>query len=487
MQTLRPYQVKALAELNFHLQTKDEVVLAAAPNSGKTFMATSFIKDNPDKTFLILTHGTVVLEKQWAKSLGEASIPHSKNPGQHNVTYGLPQTLSRKIGHRFDYLIVDEAHEFYFASMVQKIKAEIRAKKVILLTGTPSKFIRRNYCVITIAALDLIRLGHSSDLYIGMVSTTTKLKDTDHNQQGDLSNKGEKKVEKSVSQDMKELLKQIQLRLTEIEHIKNDPLPKNSRSHWANSLSHLKKTMFKCSSIKQAELVTQYLQDEGVETILSHSELDSDSNNIEKFKEKGSTILALVVVDRAILGFDMEDLVNVVDLSCSKNIDRTYQLYARVMRFSPLHKQKYFFKFAPEGGMELHKWYMNAALSLMSEKFISQYNGKNLNKQKLPVQLVGSAPKKKGAKQSSKPSDSRQRGDFHNIDKVFKAEVEAGAFLIDIENKVGQLHNEYAYVRFGQILERVTGLKEHKEIDYTSSETIWDSLVDMGVVVEQAK
>lgn len=474
------YQIETLAKLNILLKSNKEVVLAAAPNSGKTFMTTSFIKDNPTSTFLILTHGTVVLENQWREALETAGIPSSKIPGQHKVTYGLPQTLHKK-KQKFDYLVVDEAHEFYFATMVQKIKKQVGAKKIILLTGTPSKFIKQGYPVITVAALDLIKRGHSSDLYIGMVSTTAKLKDADHNDIGDLSPTGERKVEKTIASDMKELLKQIQMRLTEIDHIKNNPLPKNTRSHWANSLNQLQKTMFKCSSIKQAELVQKYLKDEGVEALLSHSKLDADSSNIEKFKTDNST--ALVVVDRAILGFNMTDLVNVVDLSCSKNIDRTYQLYARVMRKSAKYKNKYFFKFAPEGGMELHKWYMNAALSLMSEEFISKYNGKNLNKMNLPVQLVGKTRKNKNSKKRT-PS-TKEKGDFENIDKVFKAQVEAGAFLIDIENKIGQLHNEYAYVRFGQILGKVTEVKEHRVIDYTSPETMYDSLVDFGDICEE--
>ena len=43
---------------------------------------------------------------------------------------------------------------------------------------------------------------------------------------------------------------------------------------------------------------------------------------------------SIIVVGRGILGFNFEQLVNVVDMTGSQNIDRIFQLMARVVRTS---------------------------------------------------------------------------------------------------------------------------------------------------------
>jgi|DEB0MinimDraft_10_1074344.scaffolds.fasta_scaffold57428_3 superfamily II DNA or RNA helicase len=67
---LRPYQERVLNELQSKIEAGDkEIVIAAAPSSGKTFMAIQHIKRHPELSFLILTHGTNVLKDQWEKEL----------------------------------------------------------------------------------------------------------------------------------------------------------------------------------------------------------------------------------------------------------------------------------------------------------------------------------------------------------------------------------------------------------------------------------
>lgn len=443
MRVLRDYQVSVLSKIEKTLQTKNEVVVASAPNSGKTFIATEFMRINPTSTFLVLTHGTLVLKKQWQDALNEANLDFSDKLGESRISYGVPQGLYRKQGQNFDYLIIDEAHEFTFAEMIKEIKNKFKPKKIIYLTGTPSKFIAKKYEVIIVPALDLIKQGFSSDLYIGMVSTNIALRDSDRNSDGDIKESSNKKLEKTVKEDLDELLQSIHKRLKETGALKGSPAIRKT-AEWVPTLGKLHKTMVACQSIKQATLVQKYFIKNGINSIMSHSELDLDSENIQDFKENPD-VKVLVVVNRGILGFNMENLVNVVDLTLSRNIDRIYQLYARVMRTSEEHSKKYFFKFATEQNMLLDKFYMNAAIAMLSEDFISKFNGKNLKNIGVPVAV------RPIDKNNSSKSIPKSR--FEVIEKDFYETISVGSALIDIHNKIGQSTNEYAYTTFGKILE----------------------------------
>lgn len=322
---LRPYQKDVLTQLNQALKVEDEVVIASAPNSGKTLMALEFMKQHANKTFLILTHGTVVLKEQWADKLKEANLPFSEELGKERITYGLPQGMYRKTGFKVDYLIIDEAHAFTFAKMVKEIKSKCRPKKTIYLTGTPSKFIAKGYETIVVPALDLIKNDFSADLYLGMLSTSAIIEKDDFNQEGDVKDSKAKLLEATVGTDLDTLLTAIHSRLCETGMFKGRPNLRK-KVEWAPTLGALKKTMIACRSVIQANKVEKYFKAMQIPTLLSHSENDLDSSNIQQFKTDPEHKV-LVVVDRGILGFDMHDLVNVVDLTCSKNIDRTYQLW----------------------------------------------------------------------------------------------------------------------------------------------------------------
>ena len=458
MKTLRPYQENVLNELEKAFQTVSEVVIASAPNSGKTFIATEFIKNHPTEKFLILTHGTTVLKDQWAEALADSGLDFSSSLDSR-ISYGLPQTIHRKASVQIDYLVVDEAHEFFFADMVQKIKKDFKPKKIILLTGTPSKFIAKGYKTVIVPGIDLINEGYSSDLYVGMVSTKAAINSDDHNAEGDLTPEGTDKLEQTVKADLDELLESMHKVLCETAVFKDKPELRKFLK-WAPTLGKLHKTMIACRSVKQANLVQKYFDQKKVKATTSHYENDVSSENINKFKTD-ETIKVLIVVDRGILGFDMADLVNVVDLTCSKNIERIYQLYARVMRKSDNHTKKYFFKFSTDEHMLLNKFYMNAALNLMFADFISKYNGKNLKGLNVPVMLDKREPKEKPP---GEPTDGTTSPPTIPIDPIFKQTVLVGDLLIDIRNKIGQATNEYAYVTFGKIQERLSGEKNHRKI-----------------------
>ena len=213
--------------------------------------------------------------------------------------------------------------------------------------------------------------------------------------------------------------------------------------------------MIACQSVKQAKKVEKYFLKNGISVISSNYENDVGSDNIQAFIDDPA-LKVLVVVDRGILGFNMPDLVNVVDLTCSKNIDRTYQLFARVMRKNDKYPDKYFFKFADEEHMLLAKFYMNASLMLMFPDFISKYNGKNLNACEVIVHRPVE-PRERNEDGDKKEAVQKLSPTGVNVEPVFYETVKAGALLIDIFNRIGDRTNEYAYVTFGEIQRKVFG------------------------------
>ena len=437
---LRPYQIDVLNKTKTVLETKKEVVIAASPSSGKTIMALKFIQETPG-TFLIITHGQNILKDMWDKEIST----HLSEKDKKRVIFGLPQSLTRKEIPVVDYVVVDEAHEFTFSDMVQKILAKNLKAKKLFLTGTPSKFIEKGYEVIVIPAVDLIKQGYISDLYVGVFSTKADIRG--RNSEANLNEKSSKNLEKTVENDLNSLLKSLIERLKMVNALKKAPLAARF-SGWSSAIGALGKTMIACNSIVQASKVESYFKQQGISVLMSNSVNDPETENIKKF-ETDPNVKVLVVVDRAILGFNFPDLANVVDMTGSHNINRIYQLYARVMRKNDKVPNKYFFKLAEESQMLVTKFYMNAALCMLYEYFISNFNGKNLNKLKVPAFI------EKRKERSTKVKKNLVSNGKKTIPKELFEAVTAANILNDIFNKVDSNLNEYAMVTFGEIREKV--------------------------------
>ena len=523
---LRDYQIRVLNELE--TRPEKELVLAAAPSSGKTFTAIEYIKRYPEKTFLILTHGTNILKSQWEQELANhgviANTPDSK------VRFGIPQELYRKELTKVDVLIIDEAHEFNFAktpnkvetyeSMVNQIKQQIQPDKSIYLTGTPSKFIKNGMKPIIIPAIELIQQGYVSDLYVSLVSTNADL--SNYKADDNLKRSSVKSLEKHVDSTMDNLLNALFDRLSEPYLLKQNPSIRDRLPFsFIRLQTELQKTMIACESVAQSTKVEAYLRSKNIGVVHSNHKNDPDSKLIDLFVENPH-IKVLVVVQRGILGFNMPELVNVVDMTGSRNIDRVYQLFARVMRKHDKLKHKYFFKITDEPNREMTKFYLNAALQLMMPDFISKYNGKNLGDCEVPV-FVPRKPPKKGVwdkfktaqdfmdwgieRYKSFPNWSRNHRASHKkaeslnlieelsailawpipkktasggggttiIDPIFEQQVLAGAMLIDIWNKANRALNEYAYVRFSEIRDRI----RYKDTPWKNFKIVQD-FIDWG-------
>lgn len=458
----RAYQTAAKSAIAERFKTEREVVLGACPSSGKTTMAIDIIKNtvenNPTARVLILAHATNILKTQWGDRLKNTGLSASPNLDSQ-VVYNIPQALRLKNLPHFDLIVVDEGHEYVFVNsttegMVSRIIKH--GDRILYLTGTPSKFIREGYKPIVIPASDLIP-EYVSDLYLGLASTTANLRHH-YNRIGNLSPAGQAEMTKTVRADLDALLGAIVKRLSGV--FKTSPLLKTAAG-WLPVIKRLPKTMVACESIDQAIRATNYFKKENIKVLLSHSDrnrevgFDIDSQNIERFR-KDVSIKILVVVGRGILGFDMPDLVNVVDMTGSRNIDRVYQLYARVMRKDPAapNRQKFFFKVVPAGERDLFKFYMTAALMLMKKDFIERYNGRNLNSMEVAVKRTRNERERSDKRSPNNQRENRKVA-IQPIDEFFEAEVMAHTLLTDVWSKAGRCFDEYATATLQEVKERL--------------------------------
>jgi superfamily II DNA or RNA helicase len=142
---LRDYQQEAVSFLN---DNDGKLILAMCPSSGKTETIIYYLNEqyniNPNLKVLILPHSTNVLLDNFYQRLELRNVDFSYSTDTSincNVHVILPQSHS-KIKDKYDIVIIDEAHENYFAKTVQNILKRTSPTKQILLTGTPYQFCR---------------------------------------------------------------------------------------------------------------------------------------------------------------------------------------------------------------------------------------------------------------------------------------------------------------------------------------------------------
>ena len=153
---LRDYQKNAVENILFCLQNTDLIpVLTEPPGSGKTIMATKIMEKMLElgyKRILFLCEGQSVLRLQNYIEILTTINPKYKiqilkskyefDPTA-NVIVTLPQTIN-SLKEKFDFLVVDEAHNRYLQKEMQEIIFNNNIKKQFLLTATPSCFLYEN-------------------------------------------------------------------------------------------------------------------------------------------------------------------------------------------------------------------------------------------------------------------------------------------------------------------------------------------------------
>jgi len=356
--TLRDYQIEPF---NFLYSDFEKLVLAMCPSSGKTETVIYYIdqmfKENNDLKVLILPHSTNVLLNNFYDRLEQRNVGFTYSTDtsvECNVHIVLPQSKS-KIKNEYDLLIIDEAHENYFAETVQNIIRKTNPKKQILLTGTPYKFVGRDDFKIHFLSLNELDKNTIPKLRVDII-------ESNYQWNGNYNSLGEVKKEFDFNDnDTKATL---------------DKTFKFILKRGKNSIS---KTLIVCNNIRQSEYVKNYLDYIGLSSVVSNSKNDIKSELIQDFKQNKINIL--IVVNRARLGYDDSDLINLIDMSGTLNPNLIYQMIARVLRGSN-DTQKYYVRLTSKKDESLNSEIAtNLALMLTDKKYISTFNGKNFNNQ----------------------------------------------------------------------------------------------------------
>lgn len=383
---LRGYQAPAS---DFAIDT-DIAVLALCPNGGKTEVSIDVIRrylnSNPFSRVLVLSHSTNVLKANYIDRLDglELDFEYSTSFDPNcRVHVCLPHS-EHLINGTYGFLVVDEAHENYLEKRVQRIIKKIKPQKQLLLTGSPSKFIKKGgYNIFTLAVNELPE-EYFAKLNIELVASNYNWANSYNN---DLEVKTDYKFKTA---DTRKTLETIIIKL--IDRVKkglsaeefNNPNLIAKLKSWAFTYKKMGKTMIICRSVEQARDVNEILMSNGVSSMVSDYKSDKDSSEIANFKNNKYDVL--VVVDRAKLGYSDDSLFNIIDMSGTHNPDMIYQIFCRVLRGTP-DMQKYYLKVTTQeyGMMDFTHACVCAALMLTDHKYLSTFNGNNFNGIKIPV------------------------------------------------------------------------------------------------------
>lgn len=457
------------------MEKQEVTILAACPSAGKTIMAIysieHYLSEHPLAKVLVLTHGTTILRTQFNEVQEEVKPNYSFKlvekfrdyDRKKQVNVCLPQTLNKNNLPHVDLLVVDEAHQFYFADMVQEIIKATKPSKQLLLTGTPSPFILRNYPIIAVPLLTIYDEGMAADVRVEIATSSYNFDIIkDYNSEKEL--KGEIEIKNNETRKtLDELLAKIISKITDNKNIRT----------WKQTLTELKKTMFACKSQAQAMQIKSYFDANGIKSALSISDIDLDSSQIEYFKSDDDC-LVLIVVGRGILGFSYTRLVNIVDMSTSQNVDRIYQLFSRVVRKHPDGLKKLFFKIAPRDKEDYYRYVMTGVLAMSSEEFFLKFNGKNFDDLKIPV-IKGQKKydyKSAGNKQNCSKPKIYEPVDFSNL-PVFE-------FFKDVYEKDTALRT----YTMADIKDVRAEFLSRKPSDFWTKEKCMDSAGRYGLVAE---
>lgn len=481
---LRSYQEQALSEI----PNTGVNVLSICPGGGKTFTAIQYALNGNFKRILILAHATNVIKQQWGTVFTELDLSFSDDvQSSERFIISIPQALNKKALKHFDLVIVDEAHEYFLAPSVKAILLKTNPNSTLLLTGTPSKLIKAGYNPVIISGVDVYNEGKNpvktlpnkylSNTFFGLVKSSYDIKMDEFDGAGDTSHKFNKKT---TDASMNALVKEMLIRLKTHILIKQSPDAINviKRVTFANKMqtafTALGKTLIAARNIKQADMIMQHLQKNNVKALSSNCDSDTDSENIRAFQEN-QDIKVLVVVRRGILGFNMPELINVVDFTMSRNIDRIYQLYARVLRTHG-NSSKFYFRMCSALNPDVDSYFLQAAMCLNNHNFISKYNGKNLNT--LPI-IVPKMPENRQTPNSKKHTGKRT--EIVSVDAIMAEQILGLELLSELTiNSNSKYWKEFASMSFGSVIEKLTG--KDFDINYDSIDSLHDSLDAKGLL-----
>lgn len=404
--TMRGYQETIVSDIISNFNIGKPYVLGSCPSSGKTEMAIEalirLIEAGHVKRVLILAHSTNVLKENFYKRLmeylNEGDIEVMRGQKDYNydarIQVMIPQNIKHVTG-EFELVITDEAQHNVLADdgNYDRIIDMVNPKFQLLLTGTPSKFVRENalsegdqpYYINTVG-MDTIGFEHFHDVRFDLIRSAYGFTNADYNQSQDLLTDVKfsfQETETTINNVIIGAIRNIALR-------NGIDLPKDSdfilEGRKLVKSGKFGKTLIMCRSIEQANQTALIISKLfGVNVRVSQSQNDSDSRELERFKNGEFNFLC--VVKRAREGYDDNKVLNLIDITMTHNIDLIYQMFCRVVRLDETNpKPKLYIKVTSnaEGMPEYTMNIMTAALMLGSTENLARFNGSNFRDIEMP-------------------------------------------------------------------------------------------------------
>lgn len=409
--TFRDYQERNI--LNY-LNPDKPHVYAAATAAGKTYTSAGklelyyrlgLIKEHErvliipaDKTILrgnFVKHFKSFFDKKeacftWVAVENKTQLKQAIDD-KIQVIIGLPQLIKdhAKTIKNVKWLIVDEAHKWYFADTIKGIIRDCKPKYQFLLTGTPFKFNRHrnNYIIDYTSISTLYNQGYIDDVNLQVLHTSLALTRLDWVSMTDNLRPDKKLTKKELNQSLSEMI---------VELIKKLKLPYKNLTSTHNISENvfavfgkLQKTIIFTHRTDAANIIAEYLKVHGVNCIVSHSKVDGEVAE-ESFKEfeKNDDIKVMVSVERGKEGFDFPELYNIIDMTYSQNFEVVLQMIGRLLRQSKKKTFKVFYKVAPKDTSGYFTSWMDCLAQLFVDYWYSKFNGKNTLDIRVPNALL---------------------------------------------------------------------------------------------------
>lgn len=336
------YQIPA-AKTIFNMSVSGNyraVVLAAAPNAGKStiiiHILNMFFEQYPNYKVVILTHNQNILTDQMLDSFESGFVKpnftYGKLGSDAQVQVGIPSSRS-KIDF-MDVLVVDEAHHYYNASMLEEIISNHKPKHQILMTGSPGIY-------------NNVNTNSTKPIY-GMYYIS-----------------GEELVEQNVYSDV----------VVDVAKVVSDHVVDQYKTAYSKLSTDARfnpsKLMIACKTVDDAYVLGLYLKTQGRSIAISTSDNDSGNEQIKRFK-KGEAD-TLLVVNKGILGFSDNNVTALIDLKCSKDIDARNQLFARILRKHPDNVKKFYISVSNHKNFNKEVKLLFSVANLMKKNIFQKY------------------------------------------------------------------------------------------------------------------
>ncbi len=397
---MRDYQEKIVSDIVQNFNIDKPYVLGSSPSSGKTEISIEVIirllSLKLVKNALVLAHSTNVLKDNFYSRLleyfhdsGDITVMDKGKDFDKNalIQVMIPQNIKHIEG-QFDLIIVDEAHHNVLVEdgNYSKIVERVQPKFQLLLTGTPSKFIRENDRSngenpyhINCVGMDMVGFEHFHDVKFDLIRSAYGFTNNDYDSTNNVSSNTQfsfEETERTINNVIIAAVRNVALRNGIILPTNYDFVKEGIKLIQEKIFG---KTLIMCRNIEQANQVKNIVEKIfKVKVGVSESKGDTDSIQLKRFKEGSFDFLC--VVNRAREGYDDKKIVNLIDITMTHNIDLIYQMFCRVVRKDVSYeKPKLYLKVTSnaEGMSEYTLNIMTASLMLASTENLRRFNGSN--------------------------------------------------------------------------------------------------------------